>query len=173
MSATQLAFQSVRIDTFKPEYKQAFYDINAAWLIKYVKLEAFDKKVMLNPESLILETGGEIFFAVGIAEDGYETVLGCCALMPHQDSTGQTIYELMKMAVVPQAQGHHIGTRLGQAIIDKAREIGVPEVVLFTNTALEVAIHVYKKLGFTEVPITQPTDYESVDMKMVYTVTGA
>lgn len=160
-------FSSVRIDSYQPQYRQAFYDINADWIRQYFVMEEVDETVLSDPEKYIIQAGGEVYYAIGTQENGQDTVLGCCALMPHKDSVGRQIYELTKMGVRPEAQGYQVGSRLGQAVIDKAREMGLPEIMLYTNSALKPAIHVYEKLGFKHVAITEPTGYDRSDVKMV------
>ena len=40
---------------------------------------------------------------------------------------------------------------LGKALLDRAREVGATRVYLESNTILEPAIHLYRKLGFKRV----------------------
>src|SRR5687768_6402550 len=93
-------------------------------------------------------------------EDG--EVVGACALIRMDDG----VFELAKMAVAPVAQGKGIGTMLGQAAVDRARDLGASRVELLTNSALAPALRVYSELGFVNVPVG-PTEYRRADVRMV------
>jgi len=56
------------------------------------------------------------------------------------------------MVVDPLAQGKGIGSLLGNALINKARERGFRRVILEGNTKLTASISLYRKLSFKEVP---------------------
>lgn len=133
----------LRVVPYGPQYKQAFHDINKAWIDRYFTMEAIDHQVLEQPESYILDRGGAIWVALW----GEEPV-GVCALMPMKDTPGE--YELTKMGVVPGSQGKGIGYALGRAVLDGARALGAHRVYLESNTILEPAIQLYRKLGFTE-----------------------
>ncbi|MEE8062491.1 MAG: GNAT family N-acetyltransferase, partial [Gemmatimonadales bacterium] len=81
-------------------------------------------------------------------------------------------YELAKMAVSPEAQGKGIGWLLGQAVLDRARELGATTVYLESNTVLEPAIALYRKLGFKRVT-GAPSPYARCNIQMEYVVRGA
>ena len=73
--------------------------------------------------------------------------VGTVALIPMGDGR----YELAKMAVTDRAQGKGIGWALGRAVIDRARSLGATAVYLETNSILEPAVNLYRKLGFEDV----------------------
>jgi len=79
-----------------------------------------------------------------------------------------TDFELAKMAVSPTMRGKGIGYLLGNAIIKKAQSIGATSLYLESNTILESAIYLYKKLGFVEVE-RRATPYKrcNIQMKLV------
>jgi GNAT superfamily N-acetyltransferase len=52
------------------------------------------------------------------------------------------------MGVDPDYQGLGIGYALGKAVLQDARERGAKRVYLESNTILEPAIRLYRKLGF-------------------------
>ena len=60
------------------------------------------------------------------------------------------------MAVSPGSRGAGIGRRLGEALVQYAREHGVRHLFLEGNTALETSIALYRKLGFREEPMRNP-----------------
>lgn len=153
---TTTAQQALNIVPYAPTHRDAFRRLNEAWITRYFRLEEADRRALDDPEGYILEKGGYIFMALweGVA-------VGTCALIkvsPH-------VFELAKMAVSDAAQGRGIGYALGKACIEKARELGYQKVELLSNTRLQPAIHLYKKLGFTEVPLPE-TEYERADIKM-------
>ncbi|HHC78892.1 MAG TPA: GNAT family N-acetyltransferase, partial [Flavobacteriia bacterium] len=74
-------------------------------------------------------------------------------------------YELSKMAVSPTYQGLKIGQLLLRHCIDFAKNKGWKELLLYSNTVLENAIYIYKKLGFVEVELVD-SPYQRSDIKM-------
>lgn len=134
---------NLQIQPYTPEFRKAFFELNKAWIDQYFKMEPIDYEVLGNPEKYILQTGGTIWVArVNSA------AVGVCALMP--DSTGTNIYELTKMGVDPAYQGLGIGYALGKAVLQDAQRRGAKRVYLESNTVLEPAIRLYRKLGFRE-----------------------
>ncbi len=89
--------------------------------------------------------------------------VGVCALIKMDDP--EYGYELAKMAVSPAARGKNIGWLLGNAIIEKARSLGVTKLYLESNTMLKPAISLYHKLGFHKV-VGHPTPYERCNIQM-------
>lgn len=134
----------IKIHEYQPEYAEAFYRLNEAWISKYFFMEPSDHAYLNHPQEKIIDHGGYILFA-----EFENKIVGCCALI----NNGNGMYELSKMAVDPSAQGKQIGKLLGEVIIEKAKSIGAKKVFLNSNTILEPAINLYKKLGFKEVPI--------------------
>ena len=78
-----------------------------------------------------------------------DLIVGTCALI----KTGDTSYELAKMAVSPQHQGLGIGKKLCQQAIEEAQKLGATYLYLESNQQLTPALTLYKSLGFVEVPI--------------------
>lgn len=127
------------------------------WLEKYFVAEPYDVEVLSNPEKYILEKGGNIYF---VAEEGIPK--GAVALMNNEYGE----LELTKMGVDESAQRKGYGNLLIQHCIQKAREIGVKDLILYSNTKLSPAIHLYKKFGFVEVPV-EKSEYARCDIKMI------
>jgi len=150
--------RDVQIVDYKPDYQQAFRDLNEQWISKYFKMEAADHKALDNPQQNIIDKGGHILVALYNNEP-----VGVCALMKMDDPVYE--YELAKMAVSPKAQGKSIGWLLGKAIIEKARSLGAKKLYLESNTILEPAINLYHKLGFQKV-IGHATPYERCNIQM-------
>ncbi|MDD7887510.1 helix-turn-helix domain-containing GNAT family N-acetyltransferase [Flavivirga sp. 57AJ16] len=149
---------SVTIVDYLPEHHSAFQDLNEEWITTYFKLEAADRKALDRPKEYILDSGGEILVAVQ-----NDTVLGVCALLKMQD--GKYDYELAKMAVSPKARGKGIGSLLGKAIIERAKELNATYLYLESNTILKPAISLYEKLGFKKVS-GHDTPYERCNIQM-------
>jgi 3-methyladenine DNA glycosylase AlkD/GNAT superfamily N-acetyltransferase len=120
-----------------------FIRLNKQWIEHFFKLEKCDLETLGNPKSVIIDNGGQIFFARLGSE-----IIGCCALIHHpNDDT----YELAKMAVDPNAQNCGAGFKLGTAVIEYAKRIGVNEIFLEANTKLAASVHLHEKLGFRAV----------------------
>lgn len=148
--------EKIEIFKYHPDYKKYFKYLNMEWLQKFFVIEPIDEIVLSNPEE-ILNKGGQIFFAKLNDE-----VVGTCALLKLDDN----LYELAKMAVRPEAQGKKIGKTLAIYAINYAKEEGVKEIVLESNTILKTAINLYYKLGFKEVPGYVSSKYIRSNIKM-------
>ncbi|CAF4638170.1 unnamed protein product, partial [Rotaria sp. Silwood1] len=72
---------NVKIEKFSAVYKADFKNLNLEWLNHYFEVEPIDKKILNNPESEIINTGGMIFFALID-----EKVVGTCAMIKINDS---------------------------------------------------------------------------------------
>ena len=69
------------------------------------------------------------------------------------------------MAVSGKAQRHKIGTLLLGHCLEFAKQIDIRTLILYSNTKLESALHLYRKYGFSEVKLEQGL-YERADIKM-------
>lgn len=156
-----LSYRIIPIDLANNEHRQAYKELNLAWIEKYFAVEARDRLELEDPEKHIIAGGGRIFIAEGDSAEGRE-VLGTCALVVEHDGA----YELVKMAVRDSAKGRGVGRALGDAAIAEARALGAPRVELLSNTSLVPAISLYRALGFVEVPLP-PSDYARANIKMV------
>ncbi|WP_223034272.1 GNAT family N-acetyltransferase [Hanstruepera marina] len=149
----------INIIPFSSIYAKDFYDLNIEWLKTYFYVEPFDEEVLSKPDHYIINKGGYIFFA--ISED---EILGTVALMPTADSH---IFELTKMAVLPELRGLKIGQKLMNHCIDFAKKNNFKALMLYSNTKLENAIYIYRKYGFEEVPVEDNSPYERSNIKMI------
>lgn len=148
----------IKIVPFNAAYAADFKRINQTWIEEYFVMEDADFRALDNPESYILEKGGEILFAV--TDQG--EVIGTCALVRHSSEVG----ELAKMGVDKHSQTKGAGQLLGRAILDLAVAKGFRTVFLETNSVLEPALKLYHKLGFKKLPAPHPSDYERADVYM-------
>ena len=150
---------AVRIVPLRPELREHFYRLNAAWLERYFVVEPYDIEVMSNPEAIIDRGGAVLFALLG------DAVVGTCALK--QEAPGE--YELTKMAVDPAVQGVGIGRRLIEAAIAEFQRLGGTQLFLETNTKLESAIHLYERTGFEHQPTIRPgSPYDRANVYMIW-----
>lgn len=151
----------MKICTYHSSYASAFKALNIEWLETYFYVEPYDDKVLSNPEKFIINKGGHIFFAVD-----QNRVFGTVALMPIE---GKSIYELTKMAVLPETRGKGIGNKLLEYCINFVKSQQHPSLLLYSHRSLESAIHLYKKCGFKEIPVEKNSHYKRADIKMELT----
>lgn len=149
--------QAVQIINYAPGYQPDFKRLNEAWITQYFELEAADREALDHPNEKILQPGGAILLAQLKGE-----IVGTCALLKIDDQT----YELAKMTVAEAARGKHVGWRLGQAAIQKARELGATRLYLESNTQLVPAIQLYQKLGFQRV-VGHASPYARCNIQMM------
>lgn len=150
--------RSVRIVPYEPCYGLVFRALNEEWITVHWQMEDADHKALDHPQEYILDKGGYIFVALYKEEP-----VGVCALCRTDDPAYD--FELAKYAVSPRVQGLGIGTMLGEAAIAKAAELGAERLFLESNTLLKPAIHIYRKLGFRELPQYRPA-YARGDIQM-------
>lgn len=150
--------KEIRIENYKNEYKNHFYNLNIEWLKSFFYVEPYDEEVLSNPDTYIIDKGGYIFFAMLNNE-----VVGTVALMPMKQNN---VLELTKMAVSPKHRGYKIGQLLLKKCIDFSKEIKLDTLILYSNTKLENAIYIYKKHGFIEIPVEENSPYKRSDIKM-------
>ncbi|MDC6351055.1 GNAT family N-acetyltransferase [Zeaxanthinibacter sp. PT1] len=155
---------NLQIVHYQPEYRQAFRELNEAWIKQYFKIEESDRKALGDPQGYILYQGGFILVAL----EG-EAVVGVCAMIAMPGNPGT--FELAKMAVAPSTQGKGVGYKLGMAVIEEARQRGAEKVYLESNTVLVPAIALYRKLGFKETK-GYASPYERCNIQMEIRLEG-
>ena len=145
------------------DYKPAFEFLNRAWIEEYFVMEEEDLKTLQNPESYVLEKGGEVFFAILDGE-----VVGTAAMI----QTDKGIYELAKMAVARQFQGLGIGKKLLKRCVDFSKEREATEIFLITNDSLKPALSLYLSFGFVLNDQNDDNRYERGNTKMNLLIGG-
>ena len=154
---------NLKIVPFNKDYKSAFEFLNRAWIEEYFIIEEEDLKTLQNPETYILEDGGEVFFAILDGE-----VVGTAAMI----QTDKGIYELAKMAVAKQFQGLGIGKKLLRRCIDFSKEREATEIFLITNDSLKPALSLYLSFGFVLNDQNDDNRYERGNTKMNLLIGG-
>ena len=153
----------LRVVEYRPELARAFHDINAEWIETMFRMEPADREVLEDPQGRILDGGGAILFveAPGLG------LIGTCALR----KTGPKSAELTKMGVLAAARGLKAGEFLLAATIQRAKDMGIDDLYLLTNSACKPAIHLYEKLGFAHdagVMAKYAARYARCDVAMQY-----
>lgn len=146
----------VEIVDCEPEHYEAFKRLNCQWIEEYFELEEADLKSLDHPKEYLLDTGGCILVARYKGE-----VVGVCGL---RNMDGES-YEVVKMAVAEHARGKNIGWMLGQAIEERARELGARRLFIESNTRLKAAMRLYAKLGFKRF-VGPPSPYEKCNIQL-------
>lgn len=147
----------LKIVPFDADYKSDFEHLNREWIEEYFVMEEEDLKTLQNPESYVIEGGGEIFFAV-LNDD----VVGTAAMI----QTSKGIYELAKMAVAKNLQGLGIGKKLLKRCIDYSIEREATEIFLITNDSLKPALNLYLSCGFVLNEQNDDNRYDRGNTKM-------
>jgi ribosomal protein S18 acetylase RimI-like enzyme len=144
------------ITDYQPVHQPHFELLNRQWIEKYFTLEEIDRYVLSHPEEAILDKGGAILMALYDGE-----VAGTVALK----KAGSDVYEFTKMAVYETFRRKGIAEALSLAAFEKAAQLDARKIILYTQSGLQPAILLYKKLGFREVPMGNGV-YQRADVKM-------
>jgi putative acetyltransferase len=159
--ANEQSAQAVEIGIrqFRPEDAAAFRRLNEEWITRYFRIEPKEELVLTDPQKVILDAGGRIFFATA-----GDRCVGCCGLIRLNEKE----FEVAKMAVEPSYQKAGIGRKLLQAVIDEARSAGARRLYLETNHVLTPAIRLYQSLGFKHIDPSRiiPSAYARADVYM-------
>ncbi len=71
---------------------------------------------------------------------------------PYADLAQEQEGEFRMLAVSPEARGRGAGEALVRGCIDRARELGLPRLVMSTQNAMVHAHRIYDRLGFVRTP---------------------
>lgn len=147
----------IEIIDYSEELKEYIKILNYEWLEKYFKLETGDIISLTYPKNEIIDKGGYIFYAKLNNE-----IVGTASLLKKTDA----VFELGKMAVTEKYQGLGIGEKLIVHCINKANAFKIKSLVLYSNTQLSSAIHLYQKFGFNEIELESGL-YQRANIKMI------
>lgn len=151
----------MQIVEYEKKYRNEFIRLNTEWLERFYWVESFDLYAMEHIDELISQ-GAMAYFAVE-----NDDVLATCMTMP----LGDGVWEICKLA----AKDQYTGTGAGSSVLKSAMEYAIAnnakKLVLISCRSLKPAIHLYKKIGFKEVPYRK--EYwksDKADIEMEYTV---
>lgn len=150
----------MKIYTNIPQHFDDFIRLNEMWIKTYFSIEENDRALARNPRQVI-DNGGYIF--TGVVDN---KVVATSALFVKNNE-----YELARMAVDPQFQGHGYGRSMGLEVIDVARELGVDQLRLYTHDSLVPAVKLYESLGFQPVHCGPHPEYRRCNLVMSMAIT--
>ena len=142
---------------YQPEHQPWFEKFNRQWIEEYFWMEPIDYDILQRPDEYIISKGGKILVAMCNKE-----IAGTVALK----YVDPTTYEFTKMAVDSKFRGLKVGQALGEEAIAKAKSMGATKIILYSHTVLVPAVSLYKKLGFTEVPVDGPYKRSNIKMEL-------
>lgn len=148
----------INIFAYKEEHQPWFEKLNREWIEKYFGMEPVDFQMLQHPDEHIVKPGGTILMA-----SYYSAIAGTVALKLVEPG----VYEFTKMAVYEKFRGKKIGQALADAAIETARKRGARKIILYSNTVLESAIALYRKIGFKEIPVDGPYKRSNIKMELV------
>ena len=147
---------TLTIIPYTEENQKYFTSLNVLWVEKYFVMEEHDQEVLYHPKENILDKGGYIYFAK--ADD---TIAGTFAFIPVEEG----VFELSKMTVDEAFRGKKIAHKMLEFCLEEAKRLHMSKIILYSNTILQPAIHLYKKYGFQEIPL-EKSEYKRSDIKM-------
>ena len=147
----------IKFRKFTAKDSEQFKALNIEWLKKYFEVEPIDERVLSNPRSEILDSGGFIFMA-----EIKDEVIGTFAFI----KKGNQIFEFSKMAIDPKFRNKGYGNVMMQFAISLAKKYRWNKIILYSNTILKNSIHLYFKYGFIEVPMEADVIYSRGNIKM-------
>lgn len=145
----------MQIVPYSGQYKEAFVELNLAWIRKYFVVEPQDTAMLEQVETFIAQ-GAAVYFAV---EQG--TAVAACMVVPREGG----LWEICKLATDAHFQGRGAGAAVLKACIGYAQAHGAKRLMIVSNTVLAAAMHLYAKVGFREVPISNQ-EYERVNIQL-------
>ncbi|KAA2259562.1 GNAT family N-acetyltransferase [Solihabitans fulvus] len=91
-----------------------------------------------------------------VAVDPDDTILGSVTVVRSGTKFAEISradeLEFRMLGVAPEARGRGIGTVLTAAVVDRARELGLPRVVLSSLDRMTNVHRLYRRLGFERLP---------------------
>jgi len=146
----------IEIIDFEVQYAGDFKKLNLEWLDKYNLREEADMRVLNDPIGTMILQGGYIYLARIDNE-----IVGTAGIMKEHGN----VYELVKMAVSSEHQGKGISKLLLKHCLDKARELKVSTLILFSNHQLVRALKLYEQNGFRHIPVVN-SPFHTADVMM-------
>ena len=136
---------AVTIAPVGPDQTNAFAAIWVPWLRRTIgrEPEPEDLEVMADPAAYYKNTGGTALLVFN-----GDAVIGAVAVK----GLGRSGFEFCKLVVADAARGQGAGRALVEACIAYARDRGGPDLYLQSFNALDVALGLYRRMGFVDVP---------------------
>jgi ribosomal protein S18 acetylase RimI-like enzyme len=133
------------IDKYSDKNKGDFEHIWVDWLSNSMGIQPqqVDIEEVRNPFDTYIKLGGMAFYANKDNE-----CIGVVAVK----KLNATDYEFCKLVVSEKARGLGLGKQLVQKCIDYVKEIKGENLYLQSFHKLEVAVNMYKKIGFIDAP---------------------
>lgn len=158
------SFPAIRVVPYHPALLPAFQALNRAWISRYFHVEAEDERELEQAEEVVVNAGGQIFFA--LPQDAPlvpQQVLGCVGIYLRAPDC----YEIIKLAVRDDAQGLGIGRRLMQEALDFVAAQGAERAVILSHNSLAPAMALYKAMGFSEAELGYKHLFERCNIELV------
>ena len=147
----------IKFREFTTKDTEQFMALNVEWLKMYFEVEPIDERVLSNPKTEILDSGGFI-----VMVEIKDQVIGTFAFIKKENQ----VYEFSKMAIDPKFRGQGYGNIMMQFAISFAKKRNWYKIILYSNTILKNSIHLYFKYGFIEVPMEADVIYSRGNIKM-------
>lgn len=148
---------TISILPYSSDRAPMFDALNRAWIDELFTIEQKDIEVLTQPQKMILDKGGEIWFGALKNE-----IVGACALIVEEPG----VFEFSKLGVAPSARGQGVARRLLRHCRDRATARGAHTLRIYTNSKLAPANALYVSEGFQVVEMTpaQRQHYARVDI---------
>lgn len=149
---------TTEIISYNDDLKEMLKIINYEWLEKYFQVTKLDKKAFDNPKEEIIDKDGYIYFARFNGE-----IVGSIAL----EKLSEKQFVLSRFGVKSGFQGKKIGKLLMDKVMEKANELKIASIILYTNHVLINALNMYYRYGFKAVPMDD-VPYKRASIKMEF-----
>lgn len=136
---------TLQVNPMRVDQKSAFGEIWIPWLKATMGLspEPEDVRAMADPLTYYCTSGGAVFLA---SLEG--KIVGAVAVK----GLGEAGFEFCKLVVSEAARGHSAGRTLVAACLDYAAQRGGPWLWLQSFNKLDVALGLYRRMGFVDAP---------------------
>ena len=149
--------KKIKFRKYSNKDSSIFKSLNLQWLDNFFFVEPIDEIILNNPKSKILDPGGYIIM---VELNG--KVIGTFTFIKIEES----VFEFSKMAINPIHRGQGYGNSIMKFVLSFAKKNEWKKIILYSNTKLENAIHLYYKYGFLEVEMEPNAVYSRGNIKM-------
>lgn len=138
------------------DWKELGYE----WLNAHQVLDEVDRPYLEQPRQNIIDHGGMIWLLYHSSD--MQRAVGTVAIIPISENNEE--FEICKLCVQPQHQGHGLAYRLIQTAISHARQHHAKRIILESNSKLSAALKLYVKCGFLPIAAKHSQKYASADV---------